>query len=41
MEAICDPYDIKTPLHAVVRNKEALGVDRITVKLLPGILKAH
>ena len=41
MEAICDSDNIETALRAVVRNKGAPGVDGITVKQLPGILKAR
>src|SRR5438477_5326312 len=41
MEAICDPENIEAALRAVVRNKGAPGVDGITVKQLPGILKAR
>jgi len=41
MEAICDPDNIEAALRAVVRNKGAPGVDGITVRQLPGILKAH
>src|SRR5258708_13036284 len=41
MEAICDPDSIEAALRAVVRNKGAPGVDGITVKQLPGILKAR
>jgi RNA-directed DNA polymerase len=41
MEAICDPDNIEAPLRAVVRNQGAPGVDGITVKQLPGILKAR
>jgi hypothetical protein len=41
MEAICDPDYIETALRAVVRNKGAPGVDGITIKQLPGILKAR
>src|SRR5262245_12049272 len=41
MEAICDPDNIEAALAAVVRNKGAPGVDGITVKELPGILKAR
>src|SRR5216683_345756 len=41
MEAICDPDNIETALRAVVRNKGAPGVDGITVRRLPGILKAR
>ena len=39
MEAICDPDNIEAALRTVVRNKGAPGVDGITVKRLPGILK--
>jgi RNA-directed DNA polymerase len=41
MEAICDPDNIEAALRAVVRNKGAPGVDGITVKQLPGMLKAR
>src|SRR4051812_14529316 len=41
MEAICDPENIEVALRAVVRNKGAPGVDGITVRQLPGILKAR
>src|SRR6516164_2655660 len=41
MEAICDPDNIKAALDAVVRNKGAPGIDGITVKQLPDILKAR
>jgi RNA-directed DNA polymerase len=41
MEAICDSDNIEAALRAVVRNKGAPGVDGITVKQLPGILKAR
>jgi len=41
MEAICDPDNIETALDAVVRNKGAPGIDGITVKQLPSILKAR
>jgi RNA-directed DNA polymerase len=41
MEAICDPDNIEAALAAVVRNKGAPGIDGITVKQLPGILKAR
>ena len=41
MEAICDPENIEAALRAVVRNKGAPGVDGITVRQLPGVLKAH
>ena len=40
LEAICDLDNIEA-LRAVVRNKGAPGVDGITVKRLPGILKAR
>jgi RNA-directed DNA polymerase len=41
MEAICDPDNIEAALRTVVRNKGAPGVDGMTVRQLPGILKAH
>ena len=41
MEAICAPDNIEAALRAVVRNKGAPGIDGITVKRLPGILKAR
>jgi len=41
MEAICDPENIEAALRAVVRNKGAPGVDGITVRQLPDILKAR
>src|ERR1700746_3413554 len=41
MEAICDPDNKETALRAVVRSKGAPGVDGITVKQVPGILKAR
>jgi RNA-directed DNA polymerase len=41
MEAICDPENIEAALRAVVRNKGAPGVEGITVRQLPGILKAR
>ena len=41
MEAICDPENIEAALRAVVRNKGAPGVDGITVRQLPGVLKAR
>jgi RNA-directed DNA polymerase len=41
MEAICASDNIEAALRAVVRNKGAPGVDGITVKQLPGMLKAH
>ena len=40
MAAICDPDNIEAALRAVVRNKGAPGIDGITVKQLPGVLKA-
>lgn len=41
MEAICDPDNIEAALDAVVRNKGAPGIDGITVKQLPAILKVR
>ena len=41
MEAICDPDNIEAALRAVVRNKGAPGIDGMTVKQLPSILKAR
>jgi RNA-directed DNA polymerase len=41
MEAICSPENIEAALQSVVRNKGAPGIDGITVKQLPGILKAR
>src|SRR4029077_16698443 len=41
MEVICDPDNIEAALRAVVRNKGAPGVDGITVRQLPGILKTR
>jgi RNA-directed DNA polymerase len=41
MEAICDPDNIEAALRAVVRNKGAPGVDGMTVRQLPGVLKAR
>src|SRR6195952_3852287 len=41
MEAICDPENIEAALRAVVRNKGAPGVDGVTVRQLPGLLKAR
>src|SRR5689334_17632599 len=41
MEAICDPENTEAALRAVVRNKGAPGVDGITVRQLPGLLKAR
>src|ERR1700751_1834857 len=41
MEAICASDNIEAALRAVVRNKGAPGVDGITVKQLPGMLKAR
>ncbi len=40
MEAICETDNIEAALRAVVRNKAASGVDGITVRQLPGLLKA-
>jgi RNA-directed DNA polymerase len=41
MEMICDPDNIEAALRAVVRNRGAPGVDGITVKQLPDVLKAR
>jgi len=41
MEAICESENIEAALRAVVRNKGAPGADGITVRQLPGILKAR
>ena len=41
METICDPENIEAALRAVVRNKGAPGVDGITVRQLPSVLKAR
>jgi RNA-directed DNA polymerase len=41
MEMICAPENIEAALRAVVRNKGAPGVDGITVRQLPGVLKAR
>jgi RNA-directed DNA polymerase len=41
MEAICDLDNIEAALRAVVRNKGAPGIDGITVKQLPDVLKAR
>jgi RNA-directed DNA polymerase len=41
MEAICDPDNIEAALDVVMRNKGAPGIDGITVKQLPDILKAR
>jgi RNA-directed DNA polymerase len=41
MEVICDPDNIEAALRAVVRNKGAPGVDGITVRQLPALLKAR
>jgi RNA-directed DNA polymerase len=41
MEAICNSDNIEVALQLVVRNKGAPGIDGITVKELPGILKAR
>jgi RNA-directed DNA polymerase len=41
MEAICDPDNVAAALRAVVRNKGAPGIDGITVRQLPGVLRAH
>jgi RNA-directed DNA polymerase len=41
MEAICAPDNLEAALRAVVRNKGAPGIDGMTVKQLPSILKAR
>jgi RNA-directed DNA polymerase len=41
MEAICNPDNIAAALDSVVCNKGAPGVDGITVKQLPDVLKAR
>ena len=41
MEAICDPENMEAALRMVVRNKGAPGVDGITVRQLPDLLKAR
>jgi RNA-directed DNA polymerase len=41
MEAICASDNIEAASRAVVRNKGAPGIDGITVKQLPGMLKAR
>src|SRR5260370_15035333 len=41
MEAICAPDNIEAELRSVVRKKGAPGVDGITVKRLPGIIKGR
>ena len=41
MEAICDLDNIAAALDSVVCNKGAPGVDGITVKQLPDVLKAR
>jgi RNA-directed DNA polymerase len=41
MEVICDPENIEAALRSVTRNKGAPGVDGITVRQLPGILRAR
>jgi RNA-directed DNA polymerase len=41
MEAICDPENIEAALRMVVRNRGAPGVDGITVRQLPGVLRAR
>ena len=41
MEAICAPDNIGAAVSAVVRNKGAPGIDGITVRQLPSILKAR
>jgi len=39
METICDPDNMTAALRAVVRNKGAAGVDRMTVRRLPDAMK--
>ena len=39
MEAICEEENIETAARAVMRNKGAPGIDGMTVKQLPGVLK--
>src|SRR4051794_25305192 len=41
MEAICASDNIEAAVAAVVRNKGAPGIDGITVKQLPEVLKAR
>jgi RNA-directed DNA polymerase len=41
MEAICDPDNIEDALKGVMRNKGAPGIDGITVKQLPAVLKVR
>jgi RNA-directed DNA polymerase len=41
MEAICEPDNVAAALRAVVRNKGAPGIDGITVRQLPSVLRAH
>jgi RNA-directed DNA polymerase len=41
MEAICDPDNVAAAMRAVVRNKGAPGIDGITVRQLPAVLRAH
>ena len=41
MEAICNPDNVAAALRAVVRNKGAPGIDGITVRQLPSVLRAH
>jgi RNA-directed DNA polymerase len=41
MEAICAPDNIEAAVAAVVRNKGAPGIDGITVKQLPEVLKTR
>jgi RNA-directed DNA polymerase len=41
MEGICDPDNIPAALDSVVCYKGAPGVDGITVKQLPGVLRAR
>src|SRR6201995_1497281 len=41
MEAICDPENIEAALRAGGRNKGAPGVDEVTVRQLPDLLKVR
>jgi RNA-directed DNA polymerase len=41
MEAICAPDNIAAAMRAVVRNKGAAGVDRMTIRDLPSVFAAH
>jgi RNA-directed DNA polymerase len=41
MEGICDPDNVAAALRAVVRNKGAPGIDGITGRQLPSVLREH